>query len=198
MVKKKKGMKECPVCKCSLKPENYNGHMRNVHGKTVEDEGVRKSEEYRPKTKRERQESKRTALRRIQLEERQRMMKIAAVVATVLIVVIGVGIYYIVSMKAGLGTDTPAETTNPEEGKIRIQKSDVADGKIHYYIYNDVTYFAHKNPNGNYKTRISECAPCGNQGDDTVPGRGFSLQYDGNIIYCNTCGTTWDTENYIV
>ncbi|MCG2825169.1 MAG: DUF2318 domain-containing protein [Thermoplasmatales archaeon] len=187
MVKKKKGMKECPVCKCSLKPENYKGHMRNVHGKTVE-EDAGKSEEYRPKTKRERQGSKRAELRRIKLEERQKMMKITGVVVAVLIVVIGLSAYYIVSMKDGLGTGTPAETINPEEGKIRIIVSDINDGQIHYYSSKDTIFYVHRNPIGNIHTRIRYCGICS--------GTDFVLENEGNIIVCTTCNVKWDSETY--
>lgn len=186
-------MRECHVCKALVKPENYARHMQRVHHKTIEEE-----EKTYPVTKREKKELKKLKRRELKMqiaaEKRKVHIAIGIFVAVIIvIVVIAFGYFY-----RAPSSGTPAEAVKPVEGKITHLKANVSTGRIHYFIYNDVTYYIHLNPNGNYKTHISECAPCGNKGDDSVPGRGFSLQDNGYTIVCNTCGTSWDTENYLV
>ena len=186
-------MRECPVCKALVKPENYASHIRKVHHKTIEED----EKTYPvPVTKREEKELKRRELKMQMLIAERRKVHIAfGIFAAVIIVIVVIAFgYFYCTPPSGI----PAEVVTPVDGKIKILKSEVTNGKIYYYLYNDVTYYVHKNPNGNYKTRISECAPCGNRGDDSVTGRGFSLQNNGYRIACNKCGTTWDSESYQV
>lgn len=126
-------------------------------------------------------------------------------------VLIGVGLIALIVL-IGYGLATQSKTTQqqtsgkigiensivltPESnGTLKIAKSEVSNGKINYFLYNDIIFFVHYNPNGNYKTRVSECALCGNRGDDSVAKKGFTLQNNGNTISCNACGTTWDRED---
>ena len=84
--------------------------------------------------------------------------------------------------------DEKEDDEKEDEDEIIIPISDVDDGEIHYYEEEGTKFYVHKNPKGNFKTRISLCEPC--------DGDTFTLKDKGNTIDCDVCHTQWDSETY--
>ncbi len=67
-------MKDCPVCGCSLKPENYERHLQKVHKKKMVEENIDEGEYY-TSSNRNKGVSKRAKPRKVELQRRKRKAK---------------------------------------------------------------------------------------------------------------------------
>ncbi len=120
----------------------------------------------------------RTELRIIKEEiTRQKKQTKLLLIGTV-IVVIAIGIVVSGNLLSRVET----------EDEIKISLSEVDDGEIHYYTVDGITFYIHKNPQGNIHTRLSFCEPC--------VGKTFTLIEDGTVIDCDACHTRWNSETY--
>jgi uncharacterized membrane protein len=112
--------------------------------------------------------------------------KIGFIVFIVVIIII-LGIFL-----AGMEDTTEPDWTivKSVNGEIRINSSDIDDGKLHYYKTesSDLGFFILKNSNGQVMTRISICEPC--------EGESFKLANSGKELVCNACGTKWSTKDF--
>jgi uncharacterized membrane protein len=112
--------------------------------------------------------------------------KIAIFIIIVIVIVV-----LIIMFGGMLRNNEPDWTTvKAENGEIRINSTEVDDGKLHYFKLKNSEYgfFILKNPSGQFVTRMSICEPCN--------GIKFSLKDSGETLECNTCGTLWDTTNF--
>ena len=106
--------------------------------------------------------------------------------SVIVIVVIGavVSVNLLSTPQKNIETNGFIETAN----EIKVALSAVDDGEIHYYTADGTTFYVHKNPQGNIRTRISLCEPC--------VGKTFTLFQGGLIVDCDVCHTRWDSDIY--
>lgn len=123
-------------------------------------------------------ESTRSGLQELKAEvaKQKSQTKMLLIGATIIIIAIGI----VVSANLLIRIENGDE--------IKIPLSEVDDGEIYYYTVEDVTFYVHKNSQGNIHTRISFCEPC--------VGKKFTVLEGGTIIDCDECHTRWDSETY--
>lgn len=90
------GMKKCPFCGAEVKKTNFNRHLRKVHHeleeKEFEKEGIAKPAATKSKAKLEREEKKKTEIRK-KVKNRQASRIAVIVVLIIIISVVGVIVY---------------------------------------------------------------------------------------------------------
>ncbi|MBG0777874.1 MAG: DUF2318 domain-containing protein [Desulfovibrionaceae bacterium] len=76
------------------------------------------------------------------------------------------------------------ERVAPENGVVRIDVSDVDDGRVHYFSYasqgKDVRFFVVRSHDGVIRAAFDACDVCWRE------GKGYAG--DGEAVVCNNCG----------
>jgi len=133
-------------------------------------------------------EISRAELRKLRAEmaRQKRQTKFLLIGSVIIIVAIGavISVNLLGSPQKYIETNGYIET----DGEIKVALSAVDDGEIHYYTADGTTFYVHKNPQGNIRTRISLCEPC--------VGKTFTLFQGGLIVDCDVCHTRWDSDIY--
>ncbi len=185
MTKEKRNMKNCSVCGCPVKPENYNRHLRNVHGEKVEEE------DYSP-AKGKKRDLKGAELRKRELEQRKMANKITIVVALALIGIVGFGIYYGLSGgDSGEGYQPTSQSQPPQtQAEVRIPLSQISDA-AKFYTYDatgvDIRYFAVSGSDGNTHVAFDACDVC----YDAKKG----YKQEEEVMKCNNCGKVFSINS---
>lgn len=190
-------MKVCPVCGCSLKPENYEKHLRRVHKKKIVDKNNEEGEYYTSSNK-VRGESKRAKHRKMELQRRKRKAKSILIVSVMLIVVLSMIIYIAMSMngneniqKSGpneINQNSEPEQESPDQSKseYRISLSEIGNSP-EFYSYDvkgvQVRFFAVKDSEGEVHVAFDACDIC------YYEKKGY--RKSGNNMQCINCGNQY-------
>ena len=143
------------------------------------------------KTRREKKEDETSRAElcklRAEMARQKRQTKFLLIGSSIIIIAIGV---MITVNLLGSSPQKNIETTDfiETDNEIKVALSAVDGGEIHYYTADGTTFYVHKNPQGNIRTRISLCEPC--------VGKTFTLIQDGLIVDCDVCHTRWDSDIY--
>ncbi|UCD13614.1 MAG: DUF2318 domain-containing protein [Thermoplasmatales archaeon] len=182
----KKKMKDCPVCGCSLKPENYARHLQKVHNKKIMEDN---KEEHYPFEGRKKGKSKRAKQRKMELERRKRNAKTMMIVSVMLIAVMCVVVYVAMSMNGNESIQNPEsaqESPVQSETEVRIPLSEISD-EANFYNYNVdgvlVRYFAVEDSGGDVHVAFDACDICYSE------KKGYR-QID-NVMHCINCGNEY-------
>lgn len=157
--------KECQVCGCPVKSENYDGHMQRVHrvgrGEKLES-GAEKSVVPEP-------------------SKRPKIIGLIVIVAAV-----GLAVYYVSSPGGSTGGQGPNQAQLPPtttQAEIQIPLAQIGtDASL--YTYNDngipIYYFAAKGSDNQYHVAMDACDVCYPQ------KKGY--RQVGDVMKCNNCG----------
>jgi len=171
--KSRTGMKKCTVCQCELKRSNYSAHMKRVHNLDSLDVDERRDFSHK---------GKRSEIRKVELARRQRTRRTSIAASLVLIVIVGIALYF--SSHGSTPGPSPVQAPPPQvENAVRISVSQLSTGAT-FYTYNSggtlVRYFGAIGPDGEVHVAADACDVCYAQ------KKGY--RQVGDVMKCNNCG----------
>lgn len=183
-----KKMKDCPVCGCPLKQENYARHLQKVHNEKVVEEN-KDEEEYYRSIDRNKGTSKRVKQRKIELMRKKKKAKSMMIGSVMLISVMCVVVYAAMSMNGNESIQNPEpaqESPVQSETEVRIPLSEISDSAGFYTYDADgvlVRYFAVKESGANVHVAFDACDIC------YYEKKGYR-QID-DVMSCINCGNEY-------
>ncbi|UCF12566.1 MAG: DUF2318 domain-containing protein [Thermoplasmatales archaeon] len=183
----KKKMKDCPICGCPLKQENYASHLLKVHNEKVVEEN-KDEEEYHLPIDGNKGTSKRAKQRKMELIRKKRKAKIMMIGSVMLISVMCVVVYAVMSMNGNESIQNPEpaqESPVQSETEVRIPLSEISSAQFYSHQGNGVTirYFAVKASDGDVRVAFDACDVCYNA------KKGYT-QID-DVMHCINCGNEY-------
>lgn len=184
----KNKMKDCPVCGCSLKPENYERHLQKVHKKKMVEENIDEGEYY-TSSNRNKGVSKRAKHRKGELQRRKRKAKSMMIASVMLIVVLSMIIYVAMSMNGNESIQNPEpaqEFPVQSKSEVSIPLSQISSS-AEFYSYDvdgvQVRIFTVKDSGGEVHVAFDACDIC------YYEKKGYRQRDD--VMQCINCGNQY-------
>jgi uncharacterized membrane protein len=171
--KSRAGMKTCPVCQCELKRSNYSAHMNRVHNVESPDVDERRDVSHK---------GKRSEIRKVELARRRRTRHISIAASLVLIVIVGIALYF--SSQGSTPGPSPVQAPPPQvESAVRMSVSQLSTSAT-FYTFNSggtlVRYFGAVGSDGTVHVAADACDVCYSE------KKGY--RQVGDVMKCNNCG----------